>query len=127
MSMTKQALGYHYFFEFYDCPFQKLSKVKPIREAMLEAAEKSGASIVNDVFHQFSPHGVSGVVVIKESHLSIHTWPEHGYAAVDFFTCSLSTQPKNAMQHLAVKLGSARSEMKFFERGTTQPICDKSA
>ena len=51
---------------------------------MLEAAEKSGASIVNDVFHQFSPHGVSGVVVIKESHLSIHTWPEHGYAAVDF-------------------------------------------
>ena len=127
MSMTNQALGYHYFFEFYDCPFQKLSKVQPIREAMLEAAEKSGASIVNDVFHQFSPHGVSGVVVIKESHLSIHTWPEHGYAAVDFFTCSLSTHPKKAMQHLASELGSARSEMKFFERGTTQPICNKSA
>ena len=101
--------------------------VEPVRKAMLEAAEKSGASIVNDIFHQFNPQGVSGVVVIKESHLSIHTWPEHGYAAVDFFTCSLKTHPKKAMQHLATELCSDRSEMKFFERGTVQHLCNKSA
>ena len=127
MSGATQSLGYHYFFEFYDCPTQKLSMVEPVRKAMLEAAEKSGASIVNDVFHQFNPQGVSGVVVIKESHLSIHTWPEHGYAAVDFFTCSLNTHPRKAMQYLANELCSSRSEMKFFERGTFQHLCNKSA
>ena len=127
MSSSNKTLGYHYFFEFYDCPAQKLSRVEPVRKAMLEAAKKSGANIVNDVFHQFSPQGVSGVVVIQESHLSIHTWPEHGYAAVDFFTCSLNTHPKKALQHLAEELCSVRSEMKFFERGTTHHICNKSA
>ncbi len=127
MSNSATSLGYHYFFEFYDCPSDKLSLIEPVRQAMLEAAESSGASIVNDVFHQFNPQGVSGVVVIKESHLSIHTWPEHGYAAVDFFTCSLKTYPKKAMQHLAQKLGSTRTEMQYFERGSLQHLRDKSA
>ena len=127
MSDSAKPLGYHYFFEFYDCSTHKLSLIEPVRKAMLEAAEYSGATIVKDVFHQFSPQGVSGVVVIEESHLSIHTWPEHGYAAVDFFTCSLKTYPKKAMQHLAKELGSTRSEMQYFERGSIQHFRDKSA
>jgi S-adenosylmethionine decarboxylase len=61
-----------------------------VREAMLSAARESGATVVTDVFHQFNPHGVSGVVVIAESHIAIHTWPEHGFAAVDVFTCGKS-------------------------------------
>lgn len=64
---------------------------------MLEAARRSGATIIGHQFHQFTPHGVSGVVLIAESHLSIHTWPERGYAAVDIFTCGTTMRPEVAI------------------------------
>ena len=116
--LEADSVGHHYFFEFYECPAEKLSQVNNVRTAMLEAASRSGATIVKDVFHQFNPQGVSGVVVIEESHLSIHTWPEYGYAAVDFFTCSSSTDPKKAMEYLSTTFCSKESDFKFFKRGS---------
>lgn len=127
MFESAKSLGHHYFFEFYDCPAENLSQLEPIRHAMLTAARKAGASIVNDLFHQFSPQGVSGVVVIEESHLSIHTWPEFGYAAVDFFTCSSRTEPEMAMQYLAQFFSCANSEIKIFERGARLKQSDMTA
>lgn len=121
------SLGHHYFFEFYDCSADKLSQVNAVRSAMLEAAIRSGATIVKDVFHQFNPHGVSGVVVIEESHLSIHTWPEYGYAAVDFFTCSSHTDPKKAMEYLSTTFCSKKSDFKFFKRGSILKQADIQA
>jgi len=82
-----QALGRQVLLELYDCDAEALSDEALLREAFLDAARLAGATVVTDVFHRFSPYGVSGVVVIAESHLSVHTWPEHGYAAVDLFTC----------------------------------------
>ena len=70
-----------------------------IRNALLEAAEKTGATIVGQSFHQFSPQGVTGVVSIAESHLAIHTWPEFGYAAVDIFTCGEGFRPREAAEN----------------------------
>lgn len=81
------ALGNHILVEFVGCTPQVMNEVSTIEKAMIDAAVKSGATVINSTFHHFSPYGVSGVVVIQESHLAIHTWPEYGYAAVDLFTC----------------------------------------
>src|SRR5262245_39548389 len=83
-----QTLGRHMLIEYYECDTQVLADKERVRAILLEGARCGRATIVTDVFHSFSPHGVSGVVVIAESHLAIHTWPEHGYAAVDVFTCN---------------------------------------
>ncbi|NJM97270.1 MAG: polyamine aminopropyltransferase [Phormidesmis sp. RL_2_1] len=88
-----KPLGRHILVEFYGCSAEILNDVPRIESSMLEAAEKAGATIINSVFHHFSPFGVSGVVVIQESHLAIHTWPEYGYAAVDLFTCGYTVNP----------------------------------
>ncbi|TXB70169.1 adenosylmethionine decarboxylase [Phaeodactylibacter luteus] len=83
----RTALGQHVLLELSQCPPGLLSDTGRLEEAMQEAAERMGATIVSSHFHKFSPYGASGVVIIQESHLTLHTWPEHGYAAVDIFTC----------------------------------------
>jgi spermidine synthase len=81
------ALGNHILVEFMNCDPHVMNDVAAIERDMVGAAQKAGATVINSTFHHFSPYGVSGVVVIQESHLAIHTWPEYGYAAVDLFTC----------------------------------------
>jgi spermidine synthase len=81
------ALGNHILVEFMNCEPQLMNDVAGIERDMVAAARAAGATVINSTFHHFSPYGVSGVVVIEESHLAIHTWPEYGYAAVDLFTC----------------------------------------
>ena len=81
------ALGNHILVEFMNCEPHIMNDVAAIERDMVGAAQKAGATVINSTFHHFSPYGVSGVVVIQESHLAIHTWPEYGYAAVDLFTC----------------------------------------
>lgn len=87
------ALGRHILVEFFGCSPEILNEVSTIEKGMVDAAEKAGATVINSTFHHFSPYGVSGVVVIQESHLAIHTWPEYQYAAVDLFTCGESVNP----------------------------------
>ena len=91
--MNNTSLGRHILVEFFGCSNEILNDVPKIESSMLNAARESGATIINSVFHHFSPFGVSGVVVIQESHLAIHTWPEYGYAAVDLFTCGNTVNP----------------------------------
>jgi S-adenosylmethionine decarboxylase len=85
---TLPSLGSHLLVEFYGCDQKSLELESLVRQAMVEAAQNSNASLVTDSFHEFKPFGVSGAVIIQESHFTIHTWPEHGYAAVDLFYCS---------------------------------------
>ena len=80
-------LGQHVLAEFFECDPNILNNSQKVESLMIDAALECGATIVQKCFHMFSPHGVSGVVIISESHLAIHTWPELGYAAVDLFTC----------------------------------------
>lgn len=87
------SLGRHILVEFHGCSTEILNDVPHIENSMVEAARESGATIISSSFHHFSPFGVSGVVVIQESHLAIHTWPEYRYAAVDLFTCGNSVNP----------------------------------
>jgi len=87
------ALGRHILAEFFECDPEILNDRDRIEMYMKRAAIECGATIVTSTFHTFNPHGVSGVVVIAESHLAIHTWPEYGYAAVDVFTCGDTVDP----------------------------------
>ena len=88
-----ESLGRHILVEYFDCSSEVLNDVILIEKAMVKASEAAGATIINSTFHHFSPFGVSGVVVIEESHLAVHTWPEYKYAALDLFTCGESIDP----------------------------------
>ena len=94
------ALGRHILVEFVGCCSEILNDVDVIEQGMVTAAKKAGATVINSTFHHFSPFGVSGVVVIQESHLAIHTWPEYQYAAVDLFTCGDTVEPWISFDHL---------------------------
>ncbi len=84
---TRSDFGKHYLIDLRDCDPEIIKSVDPTREIVLRAAKECGATILDDYFHQFEPIGVSGVVLIAESHISVHTWPENGFAAADIFTC----------------------------------------
>lgn len=96
-----KALGCHIVAEMSQCKPEILTDLEVVKKAMVEAAEVANAEVREVAFHRFTPHGVSGVVVISESHLSIHTWPEIGYAAVDIYTCGAHTDPMLALNYLS--------------------------
>ncbi len=112
-----EALGRHILAEFFNCDKDILNDHNKIEEVMNDAAEKSGATIVQSVFHTFNPYGVSGVVVIQESHLAIHTWPEYNYAAIDVFTCGDTVDPWVAAEILKKSLKSTEVTTVELNRG----------
>lgn len=105
--MRLNALGTHLILELRDCEPERLNDYSFVRNALIDAANAVGATIIGESFHRFQPIGVTGVVAIAESHLCIHTWPEFGYAAVDIFTCGTSFSPHTAA-HLLVDSFQAR-------------------
>ncbi len=115
--VSPRVLGRQLLIELFECDRERLDNVSGVRDALLEAARDAEATIVEDVFHRFSPHGVSGVVVIAESHVAVHTWPEHGYAAVDVFTCSEIFDPYRVMASLQSAFRAGNSESRLVERG----------
>ena len=112
-----EVLGRHVLAEVYGCPFDVLNDVKKVEEIMVTAALEAGAEVREVVFHKFSPQGVSGVVVISESHLAIHTWPELGYAAVDVFTCGDRVNPWDACNFIKEKFKAEYMEANEIKRG----------
>lgn len=112
-----KALGHHTLVELSGCDPARLKRVRDVRRWMLEAAALANGTVVRAVFHEFSPWGVSGVVVIAESHLTIHTWPEHGYAAVDVFSCSPRLRHAVVREHLRRMLGARTATSVKVRRG----------
>ncbi|MBI2865889.1 MAG: adenosylmethionine decarboxylase [Chloroflexi bacterium] len=111
------ALGKHLLLELKDCDPSTLDSLELLRDALLTAAKEVGATIIGDSFHRFEPHGISGVVIIAESHLCIHTWPEYRYAAVDIFTCGDEFDPENAASLLIQRLGARDPWLMEVKRG----------
>ncbi len=111
------ALGRHILAEFYGCPPEKLNNTDSIEQDMVAAALEAGAEVRETVFHRFNPQGVSGVVVISESHLAIHTWPEYGYAAVDVFTCGQTVDPWISCNYLKQKFSATNMSAREIKRG----------
>jgi len=94
------AIGRHLIADFYFCEAAFLDDPASLEQVMVEAAREAGAEVRQTSFYRFVPHGVSGVVIISESHLAIHTYPEHGYAALDFFTCGRIVDPRTICELL---------------------------
>jgi S-adenosylmethionine decarboxylase len=87
LTTTRTDFGKHYVIDYFNCDPATIKFLSPAREILLRAVRECGATLIDSQFHQFEPFGVSGVVLIAESHFSLHTWPENGFAATDIFTC----------------------------------------
>ena len=112
-----EALGNQMVIEMYDCESAQFDNVDWVRNVLVEAAQRAHATIIEVVFHKFNPVGISGVVVISESHLAIHTWPEHRYAAIDIFTCGDVLDGDAAVSYIARQFGSKRYTVAAHPRG----------
>src|SRR5437773_8284057 len=124
------ALGRHLLLELFDCDLESINNLGSVKGALVEAARRAQATIVDVVFHEFNPFGISGVVVIAESHLSIHTWPEYRYAAVDIFSCGDVLQPEVAANYLVEQFAAERTSIVEMQRGmflnSAVPLVNKS-
>lgn len=110
------TLGRHFLAEYFGCDHELLNDERTLKELLLRAAEAAQVRVVGSIEHSFSPAGVTCVVAIEESHLSLHTWPEEGYAAADFFTCG-NGDPSAANALLARGLKAQAVEFLHIERG----------
>ena len=111
------VLGTHVLLELRECDPQLLDDLDYIRQELIGAAATVDAHIVGESFHQFSPQGVTGILSIAESHISIHTWPEHRYAAADIFTCGDQTMPERAAAYIIAALRCQDPEVTQIRRG----------
>jgi len=111
----------HYLIELWDADREMLDSVPAVRRVLMEAAERGRVTVLHSAFHSFNPVGVSGVVVIAESHISIHTWPESRYAAADVFTCGDEAMPELAAEHLAEAFKAEEVEIQRIIRGERRP------
>lgn len=115
------TIGRHLIAEFYGCSTAILDHQATIETHMLAAAETIGATVVGHTFHRFSPQGVSGSVVIAESHLSIHTWPENGYVSIDIYTCG-GLDPRPGFEYLATALDASSYRVQEIVRGLPEDV-----
>ena len=111
------VLGLHLLLELKDCNPQLLDDLDYTRESLIQTAKQLGAHVVGESFHQFSPQGVTGILSIAESHISIHTWPEFGYAAADIFTCGSTFRPSDAADLLIQRFESQNPQTTEVRRG----------
>ena len=119
---VSDTVGKHCILELYDCNHERLNDESFLRDAITSAAKRAGATLLHLVTHHFEPQGVTGLALLAESHISIHTWPESGYAAVDVFTCGDHTMPERACQALIEQLEAGRHKLTSFRRETPATI-----
>lgn len=112
-----KSLGSHLILELYGCPSPILDDPRTVSKVMTQAVQASGATMIKPFFHQFAPQGVSGVIIISESHFSIHTWPEYGYAAIDVFTCGQVIDMNLAVEVLRQGLQADSMQKMMLSRG----------
>lgn len=122
---SDRPLGLHYILELYGCPQDLLNDSDLICQSLRQAAREANSTLLNAVHHRFEPHGVTALALLAESHISIHTWPESGYAAVDVFTCGESTTPKRACEYLIEVLRADRYTLQAIDRGAVVSAADE--
>lgn len=105
----------------YECPSHLLDDLEGIRSAIRVAAARSGSTLLNETAHRFEPQGVTALGLLAESHISLHTWPELGYAAADVFTCGEQCQPELACEYLVEVLQAGRHDLRKIDRGMKGP------
>ena len=113
----ENGLGVHLIMEFYDCNPNLLEKAEVVEKALLKAAREAGLTIIGVKSHQFNPRGATSMVIVGESHLSIHSWPEYGFAALDIFVCGKNPAAKKAAKILIEEFKPGRVEILKMVRG----------
>jgi S-adenosylmethionine decarboxylase len=116
------SLGSHLLIELFGCRGEMLMYEEHVGDAMRQAAVESKATVVEQSFHEFKPYGVSGAVIIQESHYTIHTWPEHGYAAIDLFYCGGNVQVHRAVEVLRERFQPERIKFLVVRRGLQSEV-----
>ena len=111
------ALGTHRILDFWGCSFETLDDLELVRTMFEEGLRLSKATVINVTLHKFSPQGVTGIASIAESHVSIHTWPELGYAAIDVFSCGTTMQVDQLLKHFEAILKPSEKKETRIERG----------
>jgi len=111
----------HTLLELHGCDPALLKNANALRPLLLDAVRAGNGTVVTEVFHNFSPHGVSGVIVIAESHVAIHTWPEHGFAAVDIFSCSSALDQVKIEDGIRLGLRASHVTSRALRRGPIEP------
>lgn len=115
-----KSLGRHLLIELYNCDSKILNDVHKVEDIMVDAAKHAKARIVDVVFHTFNPHGISGVIVIAESHLAIHTWPEFNFASIDIYTCGKEINPWKAYHYMTKRFKAKNCTALEMKRGILQ-------
>jgi len=115
----RKELGKHLIVEVEGCDPKKLDDMKFVEEVLVAACEKAKATMVSKAFHKFNPQGVTGIILLAESHISVHTWPEHRYAAIDIFTCGSTADPWAALEYIKEKLNAKKMSVIELRRGLT--------
>ncbi len=113
-------LGHHYIAELWECPADVLNTPERLESIARGAAEYARVTVLSSQFHHFTPQGVTGLLLLSESHLSVHTWPEHGYCAMDLFTCGDPKAAREAILEAASRMGCGRLELQIVGRGEHQ-------
>lgn len=119
--MTKTPAGTHCILELFECPSDLLNDELFVRDALKEASRRSMSTLLEISSHSFQPQGVTAIGLLAESHISIHTWPENGYAAIDVFTCGQSSDPRQACAYLIHRLSAGRHHLLVLSRGGAAP------
>jgi len=112
-----ETIGHHYIVEASGCDPKIIGNIEKVQQILVKAADIAGAQVWSISFNRFPPQGVSGVVVISESHISTHTWPEFGYVALDIYTCGKSVDPEKAVVFAVEAFGSSTSHITEITRG----------
>jgi S-adenosylmethionine decarboxylase len=120
------TLGRHVIADLSGCASHLISSVDYVQEVLEVAVVRAGATIINSIFHKFSPTGVSGIILLSESHCSIHTWPGEEYAAIDIYTCGEHVFPQVAAEYIADKLHAKEICFSSLERGLERPSMRRS-
>ena len=110
-------IGIHCIVELYGCPSKLLNDEQFVKDAVREASQHGLSTLMGEVAHKFHPQGVTALGLLAESHISIHTWPEYGYAAADIFTCGERANPQRACNYLIQQLQASSHSLTKLVRG----------
>ena len=122
LTSTTDTVGKHCILELYNCDSAKLDDEAFLRDTITSAAKRAGATLLHLITHRFDPQGVTGLALLAESHISIHTWPEYGYAAIVAFTCGDRTDPEKACDFLRKAFEATNGSIRILKR-----VCPSSS
>ncbi len=117
--------GKHLLLELYRCDYEKLNDESFLRCTLNKAAKLANATVLNLISNKFEPQGVTAIALLAESHISIHSWPESNYSAVDIFTCGQNMLPEIACQYLIQTLNAEEHFLRIIERNPPQAVIQR--